>query len=155
MRKLKEEQMKIGEVLISEIEFDLKARDNITKLLMGLQHIYCTPKLREEMFKILEKTIPENIDRNNGRPGLEIWKIIVFGTLRINCNWSYDTLHNMANNHRLLRKMLGHGSFDDEYEYKLQRLKDNVPLLTPEILDEMNQLVVNAGHKLVKKTLKL
>lgn len=155
MRKLKEEQMKIGEVVISEIEFDLKARDNITKLLMGLQHIYCTPKLREEMFEILEKVIPENIDRNNGRPGLEIWKIIVFGTLRINCDWSYDTLHNMANNHINLRQMLGHGSFDDKYQYNLQRLKDNVPLLTPEILDEMNQLVVNAGHKVVKKTLKL
>ena len=101
------------------------------------------------------KKLYQNIDRNNGRPGLEIWKIIVFGTLKINFDWSYNTLHNMANNHRLLRKMLGHASFDDEYEYKLQRLKDNVPLLTPEILDEMNQLVINAGHKLVKKTLKL
>lgn len=155
MRKSKEEQMKIGEVLISDIEFDLKARDNITKVLMGLQHIYCTPKLKEEMFKILDKVIPENIDRNNGRPGMELWKIIVLGMLRINCNWDYDTLHNMANNHLTLRKMLGHGTFNYEQKYPLQVLKDNVSLLTPEILDEMNQLVVNAGHKLVKKTLKL
>jgi hypothetical protein len=155
MRIIKEEQMKIGEVIISEIEFDLKARDNITKILMGLQHIYCTPKLKEEMFKILDELIPENIDRNNGRPGMELWKIIVLGTLRINCNWDYDTLHNMANNHLTLRQMLGHGTLNYEPKYHLQVLKDNVSLLTPEILDKMNQLVVNAGHKWVKKTLKL
>lgn len=155
MRKTKEEQMKIGEVPVSEIEFDLKARDNITKILMGLKHIYCNLELREEIFNILEKSIPENIDRNNGRPGLELWKILVLGTVRINCNWGYDTLHNMANNHLILRQMLGHGSFDYKNKYHLQTLIDNVSLLTPEILDEMNQLVVNAGHKLVKKTLKL
>jgi hypothetical protein len=150
-RTTKEEQMKIGEVPISEIKFDLKARDNITKLLKGLQHIYCTPELREEMFTILENVIPENIDRNNGRPGMELWKIIVLGTLKINCDWSYDLLHNMANNHSTLRQMLGHSSFDDKYEYQLQTLKDNVSLLTPEILDKINQLVVSAGHKIVKK----
>jgi hypothetical protein len=60
----------------------------------------------------------------------------------------------MANNHRTLRQMLGHGGFDDKYEYQLQTLKDNISLLTPEIIDQINQLVVNAGHKLVKKTLK-
>jgi len=32
-------------------------------------------------------------------------------------------------------------------------LKDNVSLLTPEILDRINQLVVNAGHQVAKKKL--
>ena len=30
-------------------------------------------------------------------------------------------------------------------------IKDNVGLLTPEILDKINQVVVNAGHELIKK----
>lgn len=47
--------------------------------------------------------------------------------------------------------MLGHGSFSDDYEYKLQTLKDNVHLLTPEIVEKINQVVVRAGHSLVKK----
>ena len=47
--------------------------------------------------------------------------------------------------------MLGHGTFADDYEYNLQTLKDNVALLTPEILDRINALVVDAGHSLVKK----
>jgi hypothetical protein len=46
--------------------------------------------------------------------------------------------------------MLGHASFD-ETAYHFQTLKDNVSLLTPELLDEINQVVVAAGHVLVKK----
>ncbi|MHB1590486.1 MAG: hypothetical protein ACYCTW_02990 [Sulfuricella sp.] len=37
----------------------------------------------------------------------------------------------------------------DSYHY--QTLKDNVVLLTPELLDKINQIVVSAGHALVKK----
>ena len=33
----------------------------------------------------------------------------------------------------------------------MQTLKDNVSLLTPELLDEINQVVVRAGHISVKK----
>ena len=46
MRKIIEAQMQFGQVDISEIEFDLRSRDEIPKLLMGLQHIYCTPEAR-------------------------------------------------------------------------------------------------------------
>ena len=46
--------------------------------------------------------------------------------------------------------MLGHGEFDKTY-YNCQTIKDNVKLLTPEILDEINQIVVAAGHNLCKK----
>jgi hypothetical protein len=82
---------------------------------------------------------------------MELWKILVFGVLRLNLNWDYDRLVEMANNHKTIRKMVGHGSFTDDYEYKLQTLKDNVTLLTPEILDEINTVVVEAGHSIVKK----
>ena len=50
-----------------------------------------------------------------------------------------------------IRQMLGHGLLDDGESYHLQTLKDNVSLLTPEILDRINQVVVKAGHQLVKK----
>ncbi len=40
MRKVKESQMRFGEKDISQIEFDLRSRDEIPKLLMGLQYIY-------------------------------------------------------------------------------------------------------------------
>jgi len=152
MRKVIESQMKFGEVDISKIEFDLRSRDEIPKLLMGLQYIYCTPKLRDEVFQILEEIVPEGTDSDNGRPGMLLWKILVLGTLRLNCNWDYDKVKEIADNHKTLRQMLGHGCFEeDDYKYPIQTIKDNVSLLTPEVLDKINQVVVKAGHNLVKK----
>jgi hypothetical protein len=46
---------------------------------------------------------------------------------------------------------LGHSDWTDKSEYKVQTLKDNLRLFTPELLDEINQAVVDAGHVLVKK----
>jgi hypothetical protein len=43
MRKAINLQLKIGETDISKIRSDLRSRDEIPKLLMGLQYIYCNP----------------------------------------------------------------------------------------------------------------
>ena len=75
------------------------------------------------------------------------------GSLRLNLNCDYDRLLELVNNHKTIRQMLGHGFTDDDLSYHLQTLKDNVQLFTPEILDEINQVVVRAGHKLKKKRL--
>ena len=151
MRKPIDPQMKLGAVDISQIKFDLRSRDEIPKLLMGLQHIYCTAEVKEEVFKILEDMIPPGVNKNNGRPGMELWKILVLGTIRLNCNWDYDKLHDICNNHKTLRLMLGHGIWDKDGYYALQTLKDNVSLLTPDVLDHINQVVIKCGHKLVCK----
>ncbi len=39
MRKFITPEMESGEINISEIEFDLHSRDEIPKMLIGLQHI--------------------------------------------------------------------------------------------------------------------
>jgi len=90
MSKIIINQMKIGEVDISCIKFDLKSRDEIPKLLMGLQAIYCNPEMREKVFTELEKAAPEKISKTTGRSGMELWTILVLGTLRLNCKWDYD-----------------------------------------------------------------
>ena len=150
MRKIIESQMKFGEVDISKIKFDLRSRDEIPKLLMGLQYIYCTPETRDKVFKILEEIVPEGTDSDNGRPGMLLWKILVLGTLRLNCNWDYDKVKEIADNHKTLRKMLGHGDFEeDDYQYPIQTIKDNVSLLTLEVLEKINQVVVKAGHTMI------
>lgn len=103
------------------------------------------------MFRILEEMAAKRADSGNGRPGMELWKILVMGTLRLNLDWDYDRLLDRVNYHRLIRQMLGHGLLDDDREYKLQTLKDNVGLLTVETLDKINQVVVKAGHTVLKK----
>ena len=151
MRKLIDIQMKFGEVDISKIEFDPRSRDEIPKLLMGLQEIYCNHKIRDKIFTVLRDLIPEGIDQNNGRRGMDLWKILVLGTIRLCCNWDYDKLMDIANNHKTLRLMLGDGSLYDDYYYPLQTLKDNLSLFTPEVLDRINQIVLHHGHQLIGK----
>ena len=151
MRKIIELQMKIGETAIANIKFDHRSRDEITKLLLGLQAIYCNPEVCKQVFDVLIEIIPSDIDPKNGREGMDLWKIFVLGTLRLNCNWDYDKLHEIANNHDRLRQMLGHGKMDDDYEYALQTIRDNIALFTPEVLDKINQIVVKHGHEVAGK----
>jgi len=151
MRTVKKPQLELGGMPIEKIKIDLKSRDDIPPLLLGLQHIYVTTELRKKVFTILEKYINPDTDNSTGRPGMDLWNILVFGVLRLNLNWDYDRLTEMANNHKTIRMMVGHGTFADDYEYKLQTLKDNVTLLTPKILNKINTVVVEAGHSIVKK----
>lgn len=148
MRKVIDLQMEFWKKDIANINFDLESRDEIPKLLMGLQYIYQTVPIREKVFNVLKQIVPKK-NHKTGRPGMDLWKILVLGTLRLNCNWDYDKVHEMANNHHRLRQMLGHSEIDFESNYPLQTIKDNVVLLTPAILDEINQIVVKAGHSLI------
>ena len=151
MRKVINTQTLLGQVDISEITFDPRSRDEIPKLLRGLQYIYCTAEIRRQVFEVLKGMVPRGVSMNNGRPGMELWKILVMGTIRLNCNWDYDKLKEIVDNHLTIRQMLGHPDFSDTYRYPMQTIEDNVKLFTPEILQKVNDIVVNAGHNLVKK----
>lgn len=151
MRTVIEEQMKIGEVDISQIQFDLQSRDEIPKLLMGLQYIYSTPELRKPVFELLQELTPPEVNPDVGRTGMSYWSILVLGTLRLSCNFDYDKLKEIVDNHATVRQMLGHGLLDFNRCYPLQTIKDNVYLLTPEILDRINRLVVRFGQRISGK----
>lgn len=165
MRSVQNPQMRLGQVAIADIEIDLKSRDDIPHILLGLQHIYTNPELRERVFALLEHVIPTRCgsglteaerkqfaDPSRGRPGMEQWSILVLGVLRLGLNTDYDRIHDLANHHRTIRQMLGHSDWCDETQYSLQRIKDNLKLFTPELFDQINQEVVTAGHALVKKS---
>jgi hypothetical protein len=160
MRKVIEPQMKLGELAIADIKLDPKSRDDIPQILRGLQHIYTTPELRGAVFAILAEVLPEHqingktvkADPNNGRPGMTQWQILVLGVLRLGLNADYDRILELANEHKTLRKMLGHSDWAADKLYNLQTLKDNLRLFTPEILDRLNRVIVGAGHQALKKT---
>lgn len=158
MRVVKDPQMKLGAIPIGDIKFDTKSRDDIPRILLALQYIYVTPEVRQEVFKILEELIPDSViydDRkanpNKGRKGMEQWTILVLGTLRLGLNDDYDRIHDLSNNHNKVRQMLGHSEWCDDTYYELQTIRDNVCLFTPDMLDRISQIVVRAGHVLVKK----
>ncbi len=70
---------------------------------------------------------------------------------RYGLNADYDRLHELVYHQDTLCQMLGHNDWTDKTAYELQSIKDNVRLLTPELLDRINHEVVLAGHTLVKK----
>jgi IS5 family transposase len=150
MRVVQNEQMTIGEVDIASIRFNSKSRDDIPKILRGLQFVYTNVALRTAIFELLESQLAPKVSKAVGRPGMTLWTILVCGVIRLDLNCDYDRLHELVNEHNTLRQMLGHGAFED-VGYHFQTLKDNVSLLTPELLDQINGLVVHAGHVLVKK----
>src|SRR5271156_1706000 len=158
LRKVINTQMMFGQTDISSIVFDPKSRDDIPQLLRGLHHLYTDPQLRERVFSVLAETLPVRsggagkASRKTGRPGMEKWKILVLGVLRLGLNIDYDRVQELANQHSTLRKMLGHSDWSDESHYELQTLKDNLQLFTPELLDRINQIVVSAGHQTLKKS---
>ena len=141
----------LGEKSISEIQFDPQSRDEIPKLLRGLQALYVDREIRAKLFEALSGLVPDNVDPDKGRKGMNLWNIFVLGTLRLNCNWDYDKLLEIANNHVRVRQMLRHGIADGDYRYKLQTLHDNVSLFTPEFADRINRIVVEFGHEIVGK----
>ena len=159
MRIVKSPQMQIGQTDIADIIIDVTSRDDIPMILLGLQHIYTTLPLRKAVFKILEEVIPHKeadetvnlvaVDANKGRPGMDQWCILVLGTLRLGSGADYDRIQELANQHRTLRMMLGHGLFTTDKDYRLQTLKDNLALFTPEIMARINVEVIRAGYQLL------
>lgn len=151
MRTIYDNRLSFGNVEISEIKFDPKSRNEIDKALLGLQYIFVNSETRKQVFHLLQQILPKDVSRTTGRPGMDMWKILVLGVMRQTCNWDYDTLHNMTNNHTGMREMLGHGKTDwsDKRYYELQTIKDNVSLLPDNILDKISEIVVKAGHNLL------
>ena len=132
MRNVINPQLMLDGVDIGAIYLDPKSRDDIPQLLRGLQHIYTEPELRERVFAILQEVLPERVrgegkaGAGTGRPGMEQWRILVLGVVRLGLNADYDRIQELANQHSTLRQMLGHGDWSDKTQYKLQTLKDNL-----------------------------
>ena len=151
MRQVRNPQMKLGEVRIEDIELDLKSRDDIPALLLGLQHLYADAHFRSRLFALLDEHILPGIDRTVGRPGMEMWRILVMGVIKQGLGCDFDRLHELVNEHKTLRRFLGHADVWDDHRYSYQRLVDNVGLLRPELLVEVNHLIVESGHGVAGK----
>ena len=146
--------MTLGETGIGSIELDPKSRDDIPQILRGLQFIWITLALRLRVFEILQTILPDGVlgkaNPDVGRPGMTQWEILVLGILRLALNADYDRIHELANQHGTIRQMLGISDWDKKW-YELQTIKDNLRLFTPEILAQINQVVVEAGHTLINE----
>ena len=151
MRKVVEERSWLGSVDIGAIELDMKSRDDIPAILIGLQAIWNDEAARAELFRLLNVHILPGHRRDTGRPGMHLWRILVMGVLKQGLDCDYDRLTELVNRHADVQAFLGHDVWFDPCRYERQNIMDNVGLLTPELLREVNRLVVSTGHKVAGK----
>ena len=151
MRQTRTPQLALGEARIEDIKLDHESRDDIPAVLLGLQHPYSHEETREKLFSLLEEHILPGTNRNVGRPGMELWRILVMGVLKQGLGCDFDRLHELVNQHRTVREFLGHGAFSQDDTCEFQTIIDNVYLLTPELLSKIGQLVVESGHAVARK----
>ena len=152
MRKRFEQQLSLGIIPISEVKIREKSRHQLAPLLKALQYVFVTPELNSKVFTILEAHIMKNKKRT-GRNGMSLWEVFVLSLVRLNLNIDYDFLLDHANEHRTLRGIMGVGrsDFKEGKEYHEQTLRDNVSLLNEEVLRELNEVIVEASHGVIKK----
>jgi len=150
MRKRFEAQLALGAEPIEQVVIRTKSRDELPPALVALQELYKNKDLSEQIFNILEAHITEG-KQKTGRTGMDLWQILVFSVVRLTLDTNYDKLHDMANNHKDFRKILGVHSFIDDKEFEIQTIKDNVQLVTDDMLYQINEIIAKWGHKFFKK----
>ena len=86
---------------------------------------------------------------------MDLWHILVLSAVRLGLDADYDRLEDFANHHTLIRQILGvETTFGEVKVFSMQSIKDNVSLLDEETINKVNDVVVSADHKLVKKKTK-
>ena len=150
MRNLRNPQLERGEVRIEDIKLNHKCRDDMPTLLSGLQYLYSQEASRDRLFALLDEFILPGINKKVGRPGMDMWSILVMGVVKQGLGCDFDRLHDLVNEHKTLRKFLDHPAISDKL-YHYQTLVDNVSLLNPELLGKVNHLIVESGHTVVGK----
>ena len=110
MRKRFEQQGKIEVIPIPDRiirGLPLKSRDELPPILRALQHIYVTPELNGEVFRILEERLQKG-KKKTGRYGMDLWHILVLSVVRLGLDANYDRLEDFINHHKLIRQIRMH-----------------------------------------------
>ena len=68
MRNIFPSQRTIGEIDIADIKIDVRSRDDMPLILLGVQHIYCTDGLREKVFEIIKEILPTQVIDGQPKP---------------------------------------------------------------------------------------
>jgi len=152
MRKRFEIQLALGKTPIERVVLPVRSRDELPPVLAGLQWIFQTPELNGQVFELLEGKVV-GAKKATGRPGLDLWHILVLGVVRLALDCDYDRLEYLANYDGLLRQILGLNPIlsDPEKPFHYKTLSENVCHVDEALLQQINALVVQAGRAAFKK----
>ncbi|MCH2516307.1 MAG: ISNCY family transposase, partial [Dehalococcoidia bacterium] len=134
MRKAYSQQRRLDAQSVLDVQLNFECRDEIIPILRSLQHIYSRPETREVILELVARDVNRDSRNDCGRAGMDYWQILVLGSVRLGCNLDYDTLHDLAENHRRLRAIMEVGDWDTKTSFNWRRIRDNVCLLRAETI---------------------
>ncbi len=150
MRKRFDAQIGLGQTPIEKVSIPTKSRDELPPVLAGLQWIFATPEVSEEIFVLLEDRIVGDKKRT-GRPGMDLWHVLVLGVVRLALDCDYDRLEHTAHYDMLVREIMGLPDFCGKEEFHHKTISDNVCHVDADLLEKINGIVVQHGRKVFKK----
>lgn len=148
MPKSYSNQLRLDSPPIDQVELNLDCRDSIIPVLRSLQHVYSKPEVTEKIMQLIGSDINGKTSKKRGREGMDYWHILMLAGVRLGCNYTYDQIHDLSENHIKLRAIMGQGSWDEHTEFKWRTIRDNVCRLRPQTIDEISRLFVAEGHKI-------
>jgi hypothetical protein len=153
MRQRFQTQPSLQIVPIEKIRLPLTSRDELPPILAGLQWLWTHPTLKGEILALLEAKILAG-RKATGRPGMDLWPILVLGVVRLGLDADWDRLEHVANYDTLVRQMLGVPATpwgEDAKVFGHQTLRDNVARLDDALLHQVNARLAAAGREVFAK----
>jgi hypothetical protein len=143
-------------VPIEKIRIPTNSRDQLAPILLALQWIYSTPEISRQIFELLEAKILPGKSKDKGRPGLDLWQILVLGIVRNARNCDYDELEDLASHHTLIRQFLSlpaiaGSDLTNIPDISHKTISNNVCHITEELLHDINRIVAQHGRTLLSK----
>ena len=149
-------QPQLDIVPIEKIRIPTNSRDQLAPILLALQWIYTTPEISRQVFELLEQKILPGTSKDKGRPGLDLWQILVLGIVRNARNCDYDELEDLASHHSLIRQFLNlpaiaGSDLTNIPDLTHKTISNNVCHITEELLHDINKIVAQHGRTLLSK----
>ena len=148
MRKPYSNQKRFDCNTVEQVELNLHCRDEIIPVLRCLQHIYSQPALRQEILNLVALDVNRDSRSDRGREGLDYWQVLVLAGVRLGCDFDYDKLQDLAEQHRALRHVMGIGDWEIQVDFSWRRIQDNISLLQPTTIEKISHALVAEGHQL-------
>lgn len=152
MRKRFTIQYQLGQTTIEDVKIPARMRDELPPVLAGLQWMYKTPEINEQIFQLMEEAMPKK--KQTGRPGMDLWHILVLAIVRLTLGCDYDRLEYLVAYDKLLRQIMGIDIMYTENSgkgYHQKTISDNIRYIDEEFLSKLNDIIVKAGLKFTKK----
>lgn len=149
MRQGFDAQMRLDCSSVQNVQLNLDCRDEIVPILAALKHIYSRPEVRNDILDAIAEDVNGTSNANRGRKGMDYWQILVLAAVRLGCNLDYDKLQDLAEQHRVLRQIMGIGDWDQQTTFDWRRIRDNITQVRPGTIERINHLIVAEGHRLV------